>query len=184
MVIESRGDGSDPEEKLFLKDKEVISDPQKQYEIAREMHLANHGGINKTTASIAEKYHWGRIKDTATLAIKNCAQCFDPVKNSATAMGQNLPGIDTEHNSEDTSIVPPEIHNQQVISQSPALSSDKTQEPLAIHSKMQDGPQLNVADSMDTSQYQVQVPVDPTLLSWSDYRDGPATEEDLLFPPR
>jgi hypothetical protein len=28
----------------------VISDPQKQYEIAREVHLMNHGGINKTTA--------------------------------------------------------------------------------------------------------------------------------------
>ena len=34
-------------EKLFLKDKEVISDPTAQYEIAKQIHLQAHGGINK-----------------------------------------------------------------------------------------------------------------------------------------
>jgi len=62
-------------DKLMLKDKEVISDPQKQYEIAREVHAGQHGGINKTTATIAEKYHWVRIKETVSLVIRNCAQC-------------------------------------------------------------------------------------------------------------
>jgi GNAT superfamily N-acetyltransferase len=62
-------------DKLMLKDKEVISDPQRQYEIARNVHLLQHGGINKTTATIAERYHWVRIKETVSLVIRNCAQC-------------------------------------------------------------------------------------------------------------
>lgn len=63
------------EDKLMLKGKEVISDPQKQYEIARGIHVLHHGGINKTTAIIAEKYHWVRIKETVSLVIKNCGEC-------------------------------------------------------------------------------------------------------------
>ncbi|KAF7883783.1 hypothetical protein EAF00_011095 [Botryotinia globosa] len=63
------------EDKLMLKGKEVISDPQKQYEIARGIHVLQHGGINKTTAIIAEKYHWIRIKETVSLVIKNCGEC-------------------------------------------------------------------------------------------------------------
>ncbi|TVY76113.1 Protein SPT10 [Lachnellula suecica] len=62
-------------DKLMLKDKEVISDPQGQYVIARNMHMQQHGGINKTTATIAEKYHWVRIKETVSLVIRNCEQC-------------------------------------------------------------------------------------------------------------
>jgi GNAT superfamily N-acetyltransferase len=62
-------------DKLMLKDKEVISDPQRQYEIARSIHVLQHGGINKTTATIAERYHWVRIKETVSLVIRNCAQC-------------------------------------------------------------------------------------------------------------
>lgn len=62
-------------DKLMLKDKEVISDPQKQYEIARNVHVQQHGGINKTTATIAEKYHWVRIKETVSLVIRNCTHC-------------------------------------------------------------------------------------------------------------
>jgi GNAT superfamily N-acetyltransferase len=62
-------------DKLMLKDKEVISDPQRQYEIARNVHVLQHGGINKTTATIAEKYHWVRIKETVSLVIRNCTKC-------------------------------------------------------------------------------------------------------------
>ncbi|EON97332.1 putative histone acetyltransferase spt10 protein [Phaeoacremonium minimum UCRPA7] len=53
-------------DKLMLKDKEVISDPQQQYEISRQVHMQQHGGINKTTATITEKYHWSRIKETVS----------------------------------------------------------------------------------------------------------------------
>ncbi|KHJ34468.1 putative histone acetyltransferase spt10 [Erysiphe necator] len=62
-------------DKLMLKDKEVISDAQQQYEIARDVHLQQHGGINKTTAIINEKYHWVRIKETVSQVIRNCAYC-------------------------------------------------------------------------------------------------------------
>ncbi|MCJ1230476.1 hypothetical protein MMC12_007150 [Toensbergia leucococca] len=72
-------DGSD-KERLMLKDKEVVADQQRQYEIAREVHAQHHGGINKTTATIAEKYHWVRIKETTNLAIKNCPDCKESNK--------------------------------------------------------------------------------------------------------
>ena len=72
--------GSDEDEKLMLKGKEVISDPNKQYEIARSVHLSSHAGINKTTAVIAVKYHWVRIKETVSLVIKNCTECKEAAK--------------------------------------------------------------------------------------------------------
>ena len=87
----------DEEERLMLKDKEVVSDPQRQYDIARSLHLLSHGGINKTTATVAEKYHWVRIKDTVSLVIKNCPECKETNKlaNSRTdsiqAIGSRKP---------------------------------------------------------------------------------------------
>lgn len=77
-------DGSEPE-KLMLKDKEVISDPQAQYDIAKQTHLVHHGGINKTTAMIATKYHWVRIKETVSHVIKDCPECKVPANKSSTA---------------------------------------------------------------------------------------------------
>ena len=62
-------------DKLMLKDKEVIADPARQYDIARAVHVLHHGGINKTTATIAEKHHWSRIKETVSDVIRNCAEC-------------------------------------------------------------------------------------------------------------
>ncbi|KAK3900579.1 hypothetical protein C8A05DRAFT_35787, partial [Staphylotrichum tortipilum] len=70
---------------LMLKDKEVISDPQRQYEIARGVHNQVHGGINKTTATIAERYHWSRIKETVSDVIRNCSECKDTSKASTSA---------------------------------------------------------------------------------------------------
>jgi len=67
-------------DKLILNGKEVIADPQKQYEIARNLHILQHGGINKTTATIAEKYHWVRIKETVILVIKKCPECKELAK--------------------------------------------------------------------------------------------------------
>ena len=71
-------------EKLMLKDKEVISDPQAQYDIAKQTHLVSHGGINKTTAMIATQYHWVRIKETVSHVIKNCPECKDSNKAGTT----------------------------------------------------------------------------------------------------
>ncbi|OKL58823.1 hypothetical protein UA08_05617 [Talaromyces atroroseus] len=83
------GGGGDGEpERLMLKDKEVVSDPQQQYEIARQVHLQQHGGINKTTATVAVKYHWVRIKETVSRVIRDCPKCKEtskvpPVLNGA-----------------------------------------------------------------------------------------------------
>ena len=66
--------------KLLLKDKEVISDGHEQYEIAKRIHRLNHGGINKTTAMIADKYHWVRIKETVSAVIKNCVECKETAR--------------------------------------------------------------------------------------------------------
>ncbi|KAK4155674.1 hypothetical protein C8A00DRAFT_13330 [Chaetomidium leptoderma] len=76
---------------LMLKDKEVISDPQRQYEIARGVHNQAHGGINKTTATIAERYHWSRIKETVSDVIRNCAECKDSGKASSSQGQQPSP---------------------------------------------------------------------------------------------
>lgn len=76
-------------EKLMLKDKEVVSEPTRQYEIAHRIHASNHGGINKTTALINEKYHWVRIKETVSLAIKHCPTCKESAKPLKTSMPQS-----------------------------------------------------------------------------------------------
>lgn len=72
------------EEKLMLKDKEVVSDPQRQYQISKQVHVQQHGGINKTTATIAERFHWVRIKETVSLVIKNCPDCKDTAAKAPT----------------------------------------------------------------------------------------------------
>ncbi|EAQ83568.1 hypothetical protein CHGG_09972 [Chaetomium globosum CBS 148.51] len=77
---------------LMLKDKEVISDPQRQYEIARSVHNQAHGGINKTTATIAERYHWSRIKETVSDVIRNCSECKDSNKASSSQGQQPIVG--------------------------------------------------------------------------------------------
>ncbi|KAK0642436.1 Protein SPT10 [Lasiodiplodia hormozganensis] len=77
------GGGGD---KLMLGDKEVISEPRMQYEIARRYHRQNkdtHAGINKTTATVSEKYHWNRIKTTVTEVIENCTECNEKLKKKS-----------------------------------------------------------------------------------------------------
>lgn len=73
------GENGEPE-RLMLKDKEVVSDPQQQYDIARDIHVKQHAGINKTTASIAVQYHWVRIKETVSRVIRDCPQCKETLK--------------------------------------------------------------------------------------------------------
>lgn len=69
--------------KLTLKGKEVISDPTRQLQICTQYHMLHHGGINKTTSAITDRYHWTRIKDTVAQAIRNCDECRDPIKSLA-----------------------------------------------------------------------------------------------------
>ncbi|EKG17035.1 hypothetical protein MPH_05724 [Macrophomina phaseolina MS6] len=80
------GAGGGNSDKLMLGDKEVISEPRMQYQIARQYHRQNkdtHAGINKTTATVSEKYHWNRIKTTVTEVIENCAECNEKLKKKS-----------------------------------------------------------------------------------------------------
>ncbi|PFH63013.1 hypothetical protein XA68_10425 [Ophiocordyceps unilateralis] len=77
-------------DRLMLRDKEVVADPARQYEVARQVHALHHGGINKTTASIAEKYHWSRIKETVSDVIRACVECKDPGKPAAATERRGL----------------------------------------------------------------------------------------------
>lgn len=69
---------------LMLKDREVVPDVDRQLAIATEVHMNGHVGINKTTATIAEKYHWTRIKETAAAAIRLCPECRDSSRVPST----------------------------------------------------------------------------------------------------
>ncbi|ODA76012.1 hypothetical protein RJ55_08294 [Drechmeria coniospora] len=79
-------------DKLMLKDKEVISDPVRQYETARNAHNLHHWGINKTTATIAEKYHWSRIKETVSDVIRACSECKEQGKSLNLSGGRKPTG--------------------------------------------------------------------------------------------
>lgn len=68
---------------LMLKGKEVISDPAQQMDIARRIHeTGGHSGINKTTAVIADRHHWSRIKETVSDVIRLCPECKETAKAS------------------------------------------------------------------------------------------------------
>ncbi|KAK3935125.1 protein SPT10 [Diplogelasinospora grovesii] len=91
---------------LMLKDKEVISDPQRQYDIARRVHNQAHAGINKTTAIIAERYHWSRIKETVSDIIRGCSECKELGKqplpsgsSSSTSAAVSAPSVATNATS-------------------------------------------------------------------------------------
>ncbi|KFX95541.1 hypothetical protein O988_05749, partial [Pseudogymnoascus sp. VKM F-3808] len=62
---------------LMLKGREVVAEVERQWGIAREVHERGHGGINRTTTTIAEKFHWVRIKETVSDVIRNCKECKD-----------------------------------------------------------------------------------------------------------
>ncbi|KAG6011077.1 hypothetical protein E4U21_000108 [Claviceps maximensis] len=119
-------------DKLMLKDKEVISDPARQYEIARNVHVIHHGGINKTTATIAEKYHWSRIKETVSDVTRACTECKElgktPNHGSSRRTAATFMSIalnNTDHHQQ-----VPSLHHQQP---SPLLRDDMaTQRVLAL----------------------------------------------------
>ncbi|KAJ2902279.1 hypothetical protein MKZ38_000745 [Zalerion maritima] len=73
------------DDKLMLKGKEVISDPKEQVDIVARVHdKLEHSGINKTTTAIAERYHWGRIKETVSEVVRRCDVCRENGKMSGS----------------------------------------------------------------------------------------------------
>lgn len=153
VVGDENGGG---EEKLMLKDKEVVSDPQRQYQISKQVHAQQHGGINKTTATIAERFHWVRIKETVSLVIKNCPDCKDTAAKAPTVRpmgegpgqlrkaafannGQNDPNSMIERlvNFDQPDPSPGPIPRDLSISRSPEMEMDH-QAPTAMMRRLQE----------------------------------------------
>jgi hypothetical protein len=149
-------------EKLWLKGKEVIADPQKQYEIARDLHHKSHGGINKTTALIAELYHWIRIKETVSQVIRNCPECSEMNKGlSAMRQNQNQNSARYSQPSNGGSPVtptPPSDHYSHVQSSAPA-PQDSPSDQLKMEQARQQNSFQAYAQHGDFS-----LPVDPALM--------------------
>ncbi|OAK99800.1 hypothetical protein IQ06DRAFT_250164 [Phaeosphaeriaceae sp. SRC1lsM3a] len=153
-------EGEEPE-KLWLKGKEVIADPQKQYEIARDLHHKSHGGINKTTAVIAELYHWIRIKETVSQVIRNCPECSEMNKGlSAMRQNQNQNQARYSQPSNGGSPVtptPPADHYSHVQSNAPP-----PQDSPSDQSKMEETQQQNSFQAYEQQDFSL--PLDPALM--------------------
>jgi hypothetical protein len=155
--------GKDDEpEKLWLKGKEVIADPQKQYEIARDLHHKSHGGINKTTAAIAELYHWVRIKETVSQVIRNCPECSE-MNKGLSAMRQNQNQNQSQARYSQTSngqspLTPtPPIDMYAQMRPSPQTTQDSPNDQLQLEAAQRTFPAYPQHDGFD-------MPVDPALM--------------------
>ena len=142
--------GEEPE-KLMLKGKEVISEPQNQYEIARKIHCEHHAGINKTTAVIAEKYHWVRIKETVNQVIRNCHDCKAQVARAAAMRGE----IQSE------AMTDSRLKQEAVESTIPQDHADQPLPPVAQVSEQQEyhAPMADMSQAQDYG-----LPVDPRIM--------------------
>ena len=176
LIPNTSGDGE--EEKLMLKGKEVISDPHKQYEIARNMHAGAHGGINKTTASIAEKYHWVRIKDTVSAAIRNCPECKDSA--SKTPVSYNSRRSISDHPAGGASSIIRPARNAETNDSLPEGGSARHQQNTPSRSpRTAPPPTAQMANSMQQYSSNVpsdysDVPVDPQIMQGIQHWQSPS----------
>lgn len=156
--------GSGGPERLMLKGKEVISDPQRQYEIARDVHHKAHGGINKTTATIAESFHWVRIKETVSQVIRNCPECSEMNKGLAIERlrtGQPTRWVPSSQESVDSQSTPPLSQHFASPPQSrPLERPDSPSNQLQIEAARQHPTFYN----FDSQQNGFDMPVDPALM--------------------
>lgn len=152
-------------ERLMLKGKEVISDPQRQYEIARDVHHKAHGGINKTTATIAESFHWVRIKETVSQVIRNCPECSEMNKGLAIERlrtGQPTRWAPPPHDPTDSQPTPP--LSQQFVSPPQQRSLEQPDSPgnqLHIETTQQHTTFYDFA----SQNHDFDMPVDPALMN-------------------
>jgi len=176
-------------EKLMLKDKEVISDPTRQYEIAFKTHTEHHGGINKTTATIAEKYHWVRIKETVSAAIRNCSDCKEA---AARPPKSEKPVKESSSTQASGQVISPSQPKQEANLGAPleSLTSGHIQTPSVsmgelnpnIHPDPQEQHPVPLAD-MGTYDYHMQMPVDPQIMDGirqhaeGDYEENPTQHQ-------
>ena len=176
-------------EKLMLKDKEVIADPQKQYELARQVHMQHHGGINKTTASIAEKYHWVRIKETVSQVIRNCPDCKDTTKTTSSRTDKRTngsPSLSTPAPKEEKiSLSSPEDVPMQTLQPTPMPSNMQQDTPMAevqlISEATAASPsQLPISVTADEQIMSYSIPVDPRIVSNVNYTQHQASSTPAM----
>ncbi|KAF3033520.1 hypothetical protein E8E11_000890 [Didymella keratinophila] len=150
-------------EKLWLKGKEVISDAQHQYEIARDVHHKSHGGINKTTAAIAESYHWVRIKETVSQVIRNCPECSE-MNKGLSAMRINQSRSSQQSNGQQQQYSPPSNDQLPTImlhySQPPSDRADSPSYQLQLEAQQQPPQPTYPAYGSET----YDMPLDPALM--------------------
>lgn len=152
----------DEPEKLWLKGKEVISDAQRQYEIARDVHHKSHGGINKTTAAIAESYHWVRIKETVSQVIRNCPECSE-MNKGLSAMRANQARSSQQSNGQQQQYSPPSNDQLQPMahySQPPSDRADSPSYQLQLETQQQHQQPTYPPYSNET----YDMPLDPALM--------------------
>jgi GNAT superfamily N-acetyltransferase len=148
-------------EKLWLKGKEVISDAQRQYEIARDVHHKSHGGINKTTAAIAESYHWVRIKETVSQVIRNCPECSE-MNKGLSVMRLNQTRSSQQSNGQQQQYSPPSSDQLQPTPQYSQPLSDRADSPsyqLQLEAHQQHHPAYPAYGSETYD-----LPLDPALM--------------------
>lgn len=200
-------DGSDGGERLMLKDKEVVSDPQRQYEIARQIHALQHGGINKTTATIAEKYHWVRIKETVSLVIKNCPDCKESIRPAASmrsfgdtlAVAAGAPQPRSRRDNNNTSSQPQDqnsmierlvdftdiqsgpsvtAHMHNSISMATHAPSDMDHHMASLHHHLPASP--SPYDNLPLDPQIIQTPTPPSHAHHSSHQHDPRTPDELF----
>lgn len=153
---------------LMLKDKEVISDPARQYEIAKQTHaLGQHAGINKTTATITEKYHWRGIKDTVLDVIRLCAECEDKSSNNGTMKPATPNPTSTPH--------PPPAPPAPVPLSTGDASSQSTQ---PTNSQPDSTSQLNTSEPVLSTFDDNETPIDPQILQQAYFLNHPPQRLD------
>lgn len=100
--------------KLYLKGKEVISDPDEQLKIIMETHNKDHIGINRTTSLISSKYYWAKIKTTVKKFVDECDICRMESANSRRAKRVKALKSDSNNNNNNKSKIDslPTLSNQ------------------------------------------------------------------------
>jgi len=146
QLVTKKNEEGEEVDQLFLKNREVVIDPQKQYEIARRVHIADHSGINKTTTKIANDFHWVRIKSTVQQVIKNCPECAEPEKSN----------VDEQDKADELGPVPQTTE--------PMLDADQAMEI----DLQQDTSVPNVIATGDLDSTGYEVPLDPSMMSTLD----------------
>ncbi|SCU87690.1 LADA_0E05556g1_1 [Lachancea dasiensis] len=124
--------------KLMRQGREVVYDPQKQLEVAFEVHQVAHQGINKVTTLIAERYHWKGIKSTVARIVAACPLCknehqddlgivVEPGSPRQQAHMLMRDGVDTDHSSQLSKMAAAVIGNlQEPLSDGERTPADET----------------------------------------------------------